>query len=393
MTRWDYDVVIVGGRVAGAATAMLLAREGLRVLVLDRDREGSDTVSTHALMRGGVLQLSRWGLLDRIRAAGTPAVRRTVFHYESGDVRVTLKPSAGVDALYAPRRTVLDAVLVEAARAAGAEVRFGERVTSLIRQGDAVGGVVIGDGTRGRQVRAPLTIGADGIGSVVAAAVGAPVVRRGTSVAAALYAYVDGLEPEGYEWYYGRNTAAGFIPTNDDQVCVFAGTSARVFRAMSGAAPQRFRELLQTASPQVAARVGAATRVGRLRGFPGRAGYLRTASGPGWALVGDAGYFKDPLSTHGITDALRDAELLARAATESATSGGRPGVVPAVYQQERDRLSARLFQVTDRIAGCDWDERTLRRHLLELSSAMSDEVEALLALPDGRNAPKRPAMA
>src|SRR6188472_2330370 len=109
-----HDVVIVGARAAGAATAMLLARAGLTVLVLDRSRYGTDTLSTHALMRGGVIQLHRWGILDRIVAAGTPPVRRTTFRYASDELTITIKPSHGVDALYAPRRTVLDPVLVDA---------------------------------------------------------------------------------------------------------------------------------------------------------------------------------------------------------------------------------------------------------------------------------------
>src|SRR6476646_5773590 len=111
-----YDVLVVGARCAGAATAMLMARSGLRVLVIDRGRYASDTTSTHALMRGGVLQLHRWGLLPRIVAAGTPAVRVTAFHYGDDVVQVDIRPQHGVDALYAPRRTVLDTTLVDAAR-------------------------------------------------------------------------------------------------------------------------------------------------------------------------------------------------------------------------------------------------------------------------------------
>ena len=119
-----HDVVVVGARAAGAATAMLLARAGLDVLVVDRSRYGADTLSTHALMRAGVVQLHRWGLLDEIVAAGTPAVRTTTFTFADEEVRITIKPSHGVDALYAPRRTVLDPILVDAARAAGAVVRL-----------------------------------------------------------------------------------------------------------------------------------------------------------------------------------------------------------------------------------------------------------------------------
>jgi flavin-dependent dehydrogenase len=129
----DYDVIVVGARCAGAATAMLLARGGREVLLIDRARAGSDTLSTHGLMRGGVLQLHRWGLLDAIEAAGTPPVRKVVFDYPDERVPITIKPSPGVDALYAPRRTVLDRVIADAARDAGADVRFGATVTDLLR--------------------------------------------------------------------------------------------------------------------------------------------------------------------------------------------------------------------------------------------------------------------
>lgn len=142
-TASPYDVVVVGARPAGAATAMVLARAGLRVLVVDRSRYGADTLSTHALLRGGVLQLARWGLLNEVIAAGTPPVQRSVFHYGEERIEVPIRPAAGVDALYAPRRTVLDPILVDAARDAGAEVRFGLTVTGLCRDGTGrVTGVV-----------------------------------------------------------------------------------------------------------------------------------------------------------------------------------------------------------------------------------------------------------
>src|SRR5215831_12691096 len=120
-----YDAVIIGARCAGAATALLLARSGAKVLVVDRQAYGSDTMSTHALMRGAVLQLNRWGLIPEIAAAGTPAIRSTTFHYGGEAFRVALKPDHGVECLFAPRRTVLDRLLVDAAREAGAEVRHG----------------------------------------------------------------------------------------------------------------------------------------------------------------------------------------------------------------------------------------------------------------------------
>ncbi len=152
----DYDVVVVGGRVAGASTAMLLARAGARVALLDRSSYGSDTVSTHGLMRAGVLQLSRWGLLDEVAAAGTPPIRQTLFHYaDGGSDQVTIRASAGVDALYAPRRLVLDRILVDAAAAAGADVAHQTTVTALLRDDDGRVTRRPRPGSLGEDLRAP----------------------------------------------------------------------------------------------------------------------------------------------------------------------------------------------------------------------------------------------
>src|SRR6476469_4368532 len=127
-----FDIVVVGARCAGAATAMLLARAGARVLLVDRGAYGSDTLSTHALMRGAVLQLHRWGVLPAIVAAGTPAVQATTFSYRDQDVTVPIEPRFGVTALYAPRRALLDRILVDAAAASGAEVNYGVRLDDLV---------------------------------------------------------------------------------------------------------------------------------------------------------------------------------------------------------------------------------------------------------------------
>src|SRR5689334_2337745 len=129
-----YDALVVGARCAGAATAMLMARKGMRVLLIDRAGYGTDTVSTHALMRGGVLQLHRWGLLSRLQEAGTPPVRETTFHYGDETVTVAIKPSNGVNALYAPRRTLLDSTLVDAAREAGVTVCRGQTLVGLVQR-------------------------------------------------------------------------------------------------------------------------------------------------------------------------------------------------------------------------------------------------------------------
>jgi flavin-dependent dehydrogenase len=382
VNRSTHDVIIVGARCAGSATAMLLARRGLRVLVLDRARYGSDTVSTHALMRGGVLQLQRWGLLDEIVGAGTPPVTRVVFHYPDEITPISLKPAAGVHALYAPRRTVLDRVLVDSAIAAGADVRFGVTVTDLHRDDTGrVTGVGGRDADGGRLLAsAPLTVGADGIRSLVARAGSASVIRAARSDGTAvLYGYWDDLPADGYEWLYAPGAAAGLIPTNDGQTLVFVGTTPTQMKAARrvGTTLRTLQTLLETVSPAVAERVSAAKAPRWLRGFVGMPGFLRQPWGPGWALVGDAGFYQDPLSTHGITDALRDAELLADAVGEIHSGASAEETALAGYQQTRDALASRLFGTVDAIASFNWTVPQLRRLLLEASSAMSEQVEAL----------------
>lgn len=372
-----YDVVIVGARAAGAATAMLLARQGLRVLAVDRGRHGSDTLSTHALMRGGVLQLARWGLLERVRAAGTPRVTRTTFHYGETAVAVDIQPKDGVDGLYAPRRTVLDAILVDAAVEAGAEVVHGVRMNRLLRGlGGQVQGVEIeaADG-RTRRVRAARVVGADGVRSRVAREVGARTERSARVTGGVVYGYWSGLDADGYNWHFSPGVAAGVIPTNDGTVCVFASMPSRRFLdEIRWDLATGYRRVLEEVSPSLAERVGGARKVENLRGFPGELGFLRQAWGPGWALVGDAGYFKDPITAHGITDALRDAELLA-----CAIAVGTEGAL-FEYQQRRDALSLDLFEVTEKIAGYDWTLEEVQQLHRAFSDSMKGEMQALRAL-------------
>jgi menaquinone-9 beta-reductase len=370
-----YDVVIAGARCAGAATAMLLARQGARVLVLDRSRYGTDTLSTHALMRGAVLQLHRWGLLAEVSAAGTPAVRSTTFHLPGAVSTVEIQPRHGVDALYAPRRAVLDAILADAARSAGAEVRFGTSVTGLWRDRTGrVAGITGRFGAAHLEVGADLVVGADGRRSTVARCVGAQATHVAGASSAVVYRYFRDAGIAGYHWYYAPGSAAGAIPSNDGLTCVFAATSAeRLRRELDRDADAAFWRILASAAPDLADRLGNGATVGPPRVFPGLTGYLRDAAGPGWALVGDAGYFKDPITAHGITDALRDAEILARV----AASAGPGGV--SRYQAERDELSLRLFRVTGYIASFTWTADDIGDHLLELKDVMAEEVAAMTA--------------
>jgi flavin-dependent dehydrogenase len=383
MSTPTYDAIVVGGRVAGAATALALARAGRRVLVLERGRYGSDTLSTHALMRGGVIQLSRWGLLDEIRAAGTPPVRRTVVRYGDVEEVIDIRPMPHCDALYAPRRWLLDRVLVDAAVRHGAEVRFGVSVTDLVR--DATGRVV---GVTGRErggrftARAPVTIGADGARSTVAQLVGADTHTRGRNATALITNWFSGVEADGYQWLYGDGVAGGIIPTTGGEVCVWAGVPADRFAISPRDLEGDFRGIFGRLAPDWLARLDPDRAEGPFRGFRGVRGFVRRSVGPGWALVGDAAHFKDPISTHGMTDALRDAELLARAILAVPAGSRELGVTLGGYERSRDALSRDLFHAADRVAGFDWALEDLRELLVGMSLAMRDEVSYLSGLDE-----------
>jgi flavin-dependent dehydrogenase len=377
ITSERYDAVVVGARCAGAATAMLLAREGLSVLLVDGARRGTDMLSTLALMRAGVLQLHRWGLLEKVRAAGTPAITSTSFIYGDETITVPIKSRDGVDALYAPRRWLIDPLLADAAAEAGAEVVYSSRLVDLERDSDGrvVGATIEPRGADVRRIRANIVIGADGRRSTVARLVEAATYREGRHACGVIYTFWPGLENNRSRWYYRTGVSAGSIPTNNGDACVFAATTQARFEAeIRTDLKAGYRQVLAECAPELADEVAHKEASEPLRSFPGQPGAIRQSYGPGWALVGDAGYFKDPITAHGITDALRDAELLARAVIRGTDRA------LAEYQSTRDELSGKLFEITDTIAGFEWDLDSLKPIHLELSKTMNGEVEALLGL-------------
>jgi menaquinone-9 beta-reductase len=356
---------------------MLLARRGVAVLLLDRGGAGTDTLSTHALMRAGVLQLHHWGVLEHVERCGTPVVRSTTFHYGDDVVAIELKPRDGVAGLYAPRRFVIDRILVDAAREAGAEVVHGVAVIGLVRSTDGrVAGVVVRDGDgREVEVAADLVIGADGMRSTVAQLVEATSYRSGRHATAVIFSYFADVALDGYHWYYRPGVSVGSIPSNDGLTCVFAAIPPRRFQSeLRFDVAAGHRQVLRECSADLAEAVQEAKRAERYRGFAGMVGYFRQSWGPGWALVGDAGYFKDPLTAHGMTDALVDAELLARAVGDGSSHalGG--------YQRARDERSLAFFELTDAIASFEWDLPALQGMHRALSEEMKREAAAVLAL-------------
>jgi flavin-dependent dehydrogenase len=374
--RKRYDVVIAGARCAGASLAMLLARAGMRVLAVDPQRRGTDTLSTHALMRGAVLQLHRWGLLEAVRDSGAAPVRETTFHYGNEEIRIPIKERDGIGALYSPRRFVLDALLADAAEEAGANVHHGLAVVDLVRGpgGRVRGARMAGPDRKAIEVEADLVVGADGMRSRVSRILGLEPRHVASHTSSTVYGYWSDLGLKGNHWYYGIGAAVGAIPTNDGETCVFASVSPERFEARGQGLEILYHTALSEVSPDLAERVRRSPGPGKLRGFAGEPGFLRPATGPGWALAGDAGYFKDPSTAHGITDALREAEFLAGAVVAGTDRALHE------YEKERDRRAQGLFQVSDEIASFDWSLEEVKEKHLRLAQEMNALVDEIRAL-------------
>jgi 2-polyprenyl-6-methoxyphenol hydroxylase-like FAD-dependent oxidoreductase len=346
-----HDVIVVGARVAGAATAMLLARQGVRVLLVDRARFGSDTISSHQVQVPGIARLNKWGLLGQLRAAGTPPVRQVRF--DTGDVVLHGQFPAchGVSELYSPRRTVLDALLVGAARVAGAEVRDQFRTEELTWSGGAVTGIRgSGRGAAPVTETARLVIGADGKHSLVARAAGAARYRHRPVLSFACYTYWSGLAVTGGEIYQRPGRAVAVFPTDDDLTMVYMAAPLAEFAAFRADIEGNYLATLGTCG-DLGERVRAGARAERLRTTPDQPNTFRASHGPGWALVGDAGVVMDSITAQGITNALRDAELLAQAVTDGLGGQRRLAAALADHQRQRDIAIRPMYDFTIRLAG------------------------------------------
>ncbi|MDF2743808.1 MAG: dependent oxidoreductase [Actinomycetia bacterium] len=383
--RSRHDVVVVGGRVAGSATAMLLARLGHDVVVVDQATFPSDTVSTHSIARSGVVHLRRWGLLDAVLDSGAPAIRQVTFNAAGESTSRQIKDKAGVDFLVAPRRYALDTILATAAEHAGAEVRPGVTVTGVVRDGR---GRVVGVSGRDRagapvELGARYVIGADGLRSQVARSVGATINEAGPAGGAAQYAYYAGLPWSGIEFFVAERSFAGVFPTHDGQACIWVcnpSADAKAIRRRNGSRVEAFGQLLERSAPELAERLRHARRTSPVQGMLRQPNQLRQAFGPGWALVGDAGYYRDAITAYGISDAFRDAELLAVALDQALGAEAEETTALAAYQQQRDHALREIFEITCRLAAYPPVPRFIELQK-RLGVAIDTQAAALAARP------------
>lgn len=333
-------------------------------------------MSTHALMRAGVMQLHRWRVLDDLKKSGAQPVRTTSFFYGRERLCVDIKPTPMADALYAPRRYLLDAALARAAVAAGAEIRYGVGCHGLVADADGrVTGVRLRSGASAMETLSTrLVIGADGRRSSVARFAGATTLTESKHASAVLYGYFEGPENQGYRWYWEKGAAGGLIPTNCGQSCAFVALPAARAEDLRRKNPADLVVMAQTLVPEMGKALAGTVPTSPLTMFAGQHGRVRQCLGPGWALVGDAGYFKDPISAHGITDALRDAEILARAIISNRL---------ADYPRLRKALSADFFHITDDMASFAWS----LEELAELHRKLNGEMKAEQAWVAGLDSP------
>jgi flavin-dependent dehydrogenase len=385
VNRSRHDVVIVGARVAGSATAMQLARLGHDVVVVDQASFPSDTVSTHSIARSGVVQLRRWGLLDEVLASGAPAIRQVTFHAGGESVSRVIKHKAGVDLVVAPRRYLLDTMLAGAALRAGADVRDGVTVTGVRRDRRGRVSGVDGHDRAGTPVEldARFVVGADGLGSRVARSVGAPVNELRPADGAAQYAYYDGIPWTGFEFFVAPRSFAGVFPTHGGQACIWVCTpaaDARAVRRGTGSREESFGELLRRSAPELAERLRAARRTSPVQGMLRQPNQLRRACGAGWALVGDAGYYRDAVTASGISDAFHHAELLATALDQALTGEAEEAAALAGYQHQRDQALREIFELTCALASFPPVPRFVELQK-QLGAAVDTQAAALAARP------------
>jgi 2-polyprenyl-6-methoxyphenol hydroxylase-like FAD-dependent oxidoreductase len=344
-----YDAIIVGARCGGSPTGMLLARKGYRVLVVDRARFPSDTVSTHVVQPLAIGALTRWGLVDRLTATGCPPIH--TYTYDFGPVTISGAPGTkDAPVAYCPRRIVLDKLLVDAAAEAGAEIREGFTVDELLSDDGRVVGIK-GHSKGGNTVteRAKVVVGADGRYSVVADAVRPEQYNEKPQLLAPYYTYWSGLPMDGrFETYIRPYRGFAAAPTHDGLTLTVGGWPYAEFETNKTDVEGNFMKLFDL-TPEFAGRIRGAKREAPFAGAP-VSNFFRKPFGPGWALVGDAGYNKDPITAQGISDAFRDAERCV-VALDQTFSGARPfDEAMREYQRERDEHVLPMYEFTCQLA-------------------------------------------
>lgn len=347
------DAVVVGARLAGSACATALARAGRRVVALDRAVFPSDTLSTHLLFVGGVVELGRLGALARVEALGPPRLPEAIMAGSGITVRGAYTPIQGIDYALCVRRPGLDAALVETAREAGAEVRERAKVTELVWDAGRVAGVRYTDADGAEcELRAPLVVGADGRRSTVARLVRADrPYRANRNGRSCFYSYVEDSRTEwrvtAAQWRAGRELGTAF-PCDGGLALVLLMPPRDRAVAFREDLDRGWEETVAM-MPGLRERLEGCARVAKVRTAIDTTSYFRRSAGPGWALPGDAGHFKDPVTAQGIRDALRFGRLLGESAAPVLEDPVRLDRALAAWERRRERECLETYEWTNQL--------------------------------------------
>lgn len=348
-----YDAIVVGARCAGSPTALLLARKGYKVLMVDRTTMPSDMAfSNHFMHQAGSAAMKRWGLLDRLIATGCPPITHDYFDYGAFSLTGPVPPADGVNTAFAPRRIVLDPLLADAAVEAGVELRDGFSVQELLWEDEKVVGIRGRSGGKEITEKAKIVVGADGMFSVVAKEVKAPEYKSSPGLEGSWYAYWSGVPMKGWHLWLRPHRVIFAYNTHHNWTLIGVAFPEREIGAVRQDIDRHHRETIEQYAPELAQRMREGKRESRFTG--GVIPYhVRRPYGPGWALVGDAGYQKDPCTASGITDAFRSAEWLAEA-IDAGFSDRKPlDQALAEYEQKRNNSEMPYFEMTTQLAALE----------------------------------------
>jgi flavin-dependent dehydrogenase len=344
----DYDIIIIGARVAGSTLAAILGQNGYRVLVLDRSSFPSDTLSTHFFRAPALRAFNQIGVSGGVQSVA-PHLRVNYNVIDGIEFPEPVDRPDDYPFYMCVRRIVLDDILIRRIKQIpNAELQEGVKVTGLIWNNNSVSGVKWEKADKKGEFKAKVIVGADGVNSIMAKEVNAEAEYQEPVTRAMYYAYYKGItskEGPAAEFHYNGNTLVYCFPCDSDLTLIAASIPIAQFASFKRNVEEEFNGIVNSMEA-LSERFNKAEREGPIRGSGSIPGYLRIPYGNGWALVGDAGMVMDPWSGQGIDQATTHSVLLADS-LDNYFSGKNDWVsAMAAYHKARNEFSLKTFQRT-----------------------------------------------